>query len=101
VKTKDELARCEATLVPFDRSIGLDSPFQKTPVITLKKEKKTVQSGDAFEDTPLKPDFEIVKIPNQVVLVSAIHISVKYIAKWLSDVELNQVSAFFTLLFQD
>jgi hypothetical protein len=39
--------------------IALDSLFQKTPTNTLKKQ--TVQPGDAFEDTALKPGFGIVK----------------------------------------
>jgi hypothetical protein len=39
--------------------IGLDSLFQKTPIITPKK--GTVQPGDAFEDTAFQPWFEIVK----------------------------------------
>jgi hypothetical protein len=39
--------------------IGLDSTFQKTPIITPKK--LTVQPVDAFEDTAFKPGFEIVK----------------------------------------
>jgi hypothetical protein len=38
---------------------GLDSLFQKTPIITTKK--RTVQPGDAIEDTAFKPGFEIVK----------------------------------------
>jgi hypothetical protein len=36
----------------------LDSLPQKTPIITPKK--RTVQPGDAFEDTDFKPRFEIV-----------------------------------------
>jgi hypothetical protein len=39
--------------------IGLVSLLQKTPIITPKK--RTVQPGDAFEDTAFKPGFEIVK----------------------------------------
>jgi hypothetical protein len=39
--------------------IGLDSLFQKTPVITPKK--RSVQPGDALEDTAFKPGFEILK----------------------------------------
>jgi hypothetical protein len=39
--------------------IGLDSLFQKTPTITPTK--RTVQPGDAFEDTAFEPRFEIVK----------------------------------------
>jgi hypothetical protein len=39
--------------------IGLDSFFQKTPIITAKK--LTVQPGDALEDTAFTPGFEIVK----------------------------------------
>jgi hypothetical protein len=35
--------------------IGLDFLFQKTPIITPKK--RTVQPGDAFEDTAFKPGF--------------------------------------------
>ncbi len=37
----------------------LDSLFQKTPIITPKK--RTIQPGDAFEDTAFKPGFEIAK----------------------------------------
>jgi hypothetical protein len=37
----------------------MDSLFQKTLIMTPKK--RTVQPGDAFEDTALKPGFEIVK----------------------------------------
>jgi hypothetical protein len=40
--------------------IGLDSLFQKTPIITPRE--RTVQPGDAFEDTTFKPGFEIVKL---------------------------------------
>jgi hypothetical protein len=36
--------------------IGLDSIFQKTPIIT--PEERTVQPGDAFEDTAFTPGFE-------------------------------------------
>jgi hypothetical protein len=39
--------------------IGLDFFFQKTPIIAPKKQ--TVQPGDAFEDTALKPGFGVVK----------------------------------------
>jgi hypothetical protein len=39
--------------------IGLASLFLKTPVIS--PEKRTIQPGDAFEDTSSKPGFEIVK----------------------------------------
>jgi hypothetical protein len=39
--------------------MGLDSLFQKTRIITSRK--RTVQIGDAFEDTIFKPWFEIVK----------------------------------------
>jgi hypothetical protein len=38
--------------------MGLDSLFQKTPIITPKKQ--TVQPEDAIEDTAFKPGFEIV-----------------------------------------
>jgi hypothetical protein len=41
--------------------IGLDSLFQKTPIIIPKKKKRTVQPGDAYEDTAFKPGFENVK----------------------------------------
>jgi hypothetical protein len=40
-------------------SIDLDSFFQKTPIIT--PEKRTIQPGDAFEDTAFNPGFEIVE----------------------------------------
>jgi hypothetical protein len=43
----------------WGHKIGLDSLFQKTPIITSKK--LTVQPRDAFEDTAFKPGFEIVK----------------------------------------
>jgi hypothetical protein len=39
---------------------GLDSLFQKTPIIT--QTKRFVQPGDAFEDTAFKPGFENVKL---------------------------------------
>jgi hypothetical protein len=39
--------------------IGLDSLVQKTLIIT--PEKRNVPPGGAFEDTALKPGFEIVK----------------------------------------
>jgi hypothetical protein len=39
--------------------IGLDSLFQTILIITPKK--RTVQPGDAYEDTAFKPEFEIVK----------------------------------------
>ncbi len=39
--------------------MGLDSLFQKTPIIITKQQ--TVQPGDAFEDTAFKPGFKIVK----------------------------------------
>jgi hypothetical protein len=38
--------------------MGLDTHFQKTLIITPKK--RTVQQGEAFEDTAFKPRFEIV-----------------------------------------
>jgi hypothetical protein len=38
---------------------GLDSLFQKIPIIASKK--RTVQPRDAFEDTAFKPGFEIVQ----------------------------------------
>jgi hypothetical protein len=41
------------------RLVGLDSLFQKTPIITLKK--GTFQPGAAFEDTAFKTGFEIVE----------------------------------------
>jgi hypothetical protein len=46
--------------------IGLDSSLlQKTAIITHqkknKKKKRTVQPGDAYEDTTFEPVFEIVK----------------------------------------
>jgi hypothetical protein len=44
--------------------LGLDSPFQKTPIITLKK--RTVQPRDAFEDTAFKPGFEFVKFQTRL-----------------------------------
>jgi hypothetical protein len=40
--------------------IGLNYRFQETPIITCKK-KRTVHSGDKFEDTAFKPGIEIVK----------------------------------------
>jgi hypothetical protein len=42
--------------VPLD---SLDSVFQKTLIITTIKQ--TMQPRDGFEDTALKPGFEIVK----------------------------------------
>ncbi len=39
--------------------MGVDSLFQKTPIITLKK--RTVQPRDAFVETAFKPGLEIVK----------------------------------------
>jgi hypothetical protein len=56
VKTEKTLASSEATLVPLD---GINFLFQITPIITPKK--RTVQQGDAFEVTALKPGFEIGK----------------------------------------
>jgi hypothetical protein len=44
--------------------IGLESLFQKTPIITTIK--RTVQPGDAFEDTAFKPGFEIVKFQTRL-----------------------------------
>jgi hypothetical protein len=44
--------------------MGLDSLFQKTPIITSKK--RTVQPGEAFEDTVFKPGFEIVKFKTRL-----------------------------------
>jgi hypothetical protein len=38
--------------------IGLDSLFQKTPIITPKI--RIVEPGDEFEDTVFEPGFEIV-----------------------------------------
>jgi hypothetical protein len=40
--------------------IGLHFLSQETPIIT-KRRKKTIQPGDAFEDTAFKPGFEIAK----------------------------------------
>ncbi len=42
--------------------IGLNSLFQKTPIITPKKQ--TVQPGDTFKDTVFKPEFENVRRMN-------------------------------------
>jgi hypothetical protein len=39
--------------------MGLDSLFQKTPIITSKK--RTVPLRDTFEDTTYKAGFAIVK----------------------------------------
>jgi hypothetical protein len=39
--------------------MGLDSPFQKSPIMTPKT--WTSQLGDAFEDTAFKPGFGILK----------------------------------------
>jgi hypothetical protein len=39
--------------------MGLDSLFQKALIIPLKR---TVQPGNAFEDTAFKQRFEIVKL---------------------------------------
>ncbi len=39
--------------------LGLDSRFQKTPIITRKN--RAAQPGNAFEDTELKPGFEIAR----------------------------------------
>ncbi len=39
--------------------IGLDFLFHKTPIIATQK--RTVQQGDAFEDTAFEPWFEIAK----------------------------------------
>jgi hypothetical protein len=41
------------------RRQGLDSLFQKTPLIVPKK--WTVQPGDVFEDTAFKSGFKIVQ----------------------------------------
>jgi hypothetical protein len=38
------------------------TPLPKTPIITQKtKKERTCQPGNAFEDTALKPGFEIVQ----------------------------------------
>ncbi len=42
--------------MPLDR---FDFLFQKTPIIN--PQKRTVQLGNAFEDTAVKPGFEIDK----------------------------------------
>ncbi len=56
-KCKDKnLASLEASLVPLDRSW---LPLSENPFITPRQ--RTVQLGDAFEDTAFKPGFEIVK----------------------------------------
>jgi hypothetical protein len=47
----------EVILVPLD--ICPEYLFQKTPIIILKE--RTLQPGDAFEDTALKPGIEVVK----------------------------------------
>jgi hypothetical protein len=57
VKTEKTFASLKATLVLLDRSWILYL-FQKT-LITMPK-KRTVQPGDALEDTVFKPRFEIV-----------------------------------------
>jgi hypothetical protein len=59
VKSEDrkKLASQKATFVPY--YIGLDSLFQKTPIIA--HEKRTIQPEDAFEDADFKPWYEIVK----------------------------------------
>jgi hypothetical protein len=44
--------------------IGLDALFHNIPIITPKK--RTVQPGDAFEDTAFKPGFEIVKFSTRL-----------------------------------
>jgi hypothetical protein len=56
VKKEKKKASSEEALVSFDRSW---LPLSKIPVIT--PEKRTVEPGEAFEDTDLKPRFEIVK----------------------------------------
>ncbi len=53
---RKKLASQVATLMTLDRSW---LPLSKTPIIALNK--RTVQPGDAFEDTVFKPGFEIVK----------------------------------------
>jgi hypothetical protein len=50
-----KVGKLRAMLVPLDRSRLLLSKN----LITSKK--RTVQRGDAFEDTAFKPGFEIVK----------------------------------------
>jgi hypothetical protein len=57
--------------------IGLDSLFQKKSRSSPPK-KRTVQPGDAFEDTAFNPGFEIVKF-KQGSRVSALRFFVKQI----------------------
>jgi hypothetical protein len=55
------LASQEATLlVPLERSWNFLSGNSDRAI--LKKKKRTVQSGDAFDDTIFKQGFEVVKI---------------------------------------
>ncbi len=56
VKTEKKLASWEATLVPLDMSW---LPLLENPDEHPKK--RTVQSGDAFEDSASRLGFEIVK----------------------------------------
>jgi hypothetical protein len=71
VKTEKKL-RQESTFVQPDRSW---LPFFKKTRLSPPK-KKTVQPGDAFEDTTFNPGFEIV-IFKPDCIVSALHFFVK------------------------
>jgi hypothetical protein len=60
--------------------IDIDSLFQKTTIIT--PQKRTIQPGDAFEDTDFMPGFEIVNISKPGCRVSTgLHFFVRYMPK--------------------
>jgi hypothetical protein len=56
LKTKEKLASYGVTLVQFDKSC-----FPPSENAENNPQRRTVQPGDAFEDTAFKPGFEIVK----------------------------------------
>jgi hypothetical protein len=79
--------------------LGLDSLFQKTLIII--PEKRNVQSGDAFEDTAFKQGFEIVTFQARLSSLSSSVLCDNRFHQWISDIELDQMSDFFSFLFQD
>jgi hypothetical protein len=70
------------------------TPSLKQPRLSSRK-KKTVKSGDAFEDTRFKPTVRDFQIMTQVTVESQLFTSLGNIChQWLSDVNLVQVITF-------
>jgi hypothetical protein len=70
------------------------TPSFRKPLF-MNPEKRTVQPGGAFEDTTLKWGLKLSNTKTGCRVSAFLKFSVKYICQlWLSDIELNQTSAF-------